>query len=47
MAIAKLVAVEKMWDAYRRIWALKDCKTGSSISQVEIDTPTDPQILSG
>jgi len=47
MAITKLVAVEKMRDAYRHIQMLKGCKMGNSISQVEIDTPTGPQILSG
>jgi len=45
-AIAKLVAAEKTREAYRRIRVLKGCKMGNSISQVEIDTPTGPHILS-
>jgi len=47
MAIAKLVAVEKTQDAFWWIWMLKGCKAGNSISQVEIDTPAGPHILSG
>jgi len=47
LALSKLMAIEKTRDAYHQIWALKGCKTGNSISQVEIDTPSGTEILLG
>jgi len=43
-AIARLVALESLRDAYRRIRALKNQQTGRSISAVEYSTPTGPAL---
>jgi len=45
-AIQKLVRLEKIRDAFRRIRALKGIKQGSSISQVEVSGPLGSQIVS-
>jgi len=45
-AISKLVALERVRDSFRRIRMLRGLKLGSSISQVEIQGPSGPQVVS-
>jgi len=44
--VSKMVALERIWESFHRIRALKGLKLGTSISQVEVQGPSGPQIVS-
>jgi len=45
-AVSKMVSLERLRESFCQIHALKGLKLGSSISQVEIQGPLGPQIVS-